>query len=99
MPIFIAALWGALLNVLGTVVGRVLVHLGIAAVTYTGLTASLDWLRDNAVSQLNAVPPQVLAVLSIMKVGSALSLIVSATTARFVLSGMSAGGSLRAWKK
>jgi len=99
MPVFIASLWGAALNIAGTLVGRVMIALGISALTYTGLSASIDWLRDNAVTQLNLLPAQVLGVLTVMKVGSAMSVIISATVVRLTLSGMSGTGSLKVWKK
>lgn len=98
MPVFISALLGGLINIAGTVAGRVLIGLGISAVTYTGLSASLDWLRDNAVSSLLAMPPQVVGVLSIMKVGSALSMIMSATAVKLTLDGIG-GATFKRWVK
>lgn len=98
MPLFVSFLLGGLINIAGTIAGRVLIGLGISAVTYTGLSASLDWLRDSAVVQLLALPPAVLGVLSIMKVGSALSVIMSATAVKLTLDGIS-GSTFKRWVK
>ena len=37
MPVFIAAIGGVLINLVGTLAGRVLIALGISVVTYTGV--------------------------------------------------------------
>ena len=43
MPVFVAAIGGMLINLVGTLAGRVLVALGISVITYTGMSASIDW--------------------------------------------------------
>jgi hypothetical protein len=94
MPVFVAALLGGLINIAATLAGRVLIALGFASVTYTGLSASLTWLKSEALANINLLPPEVVGMLSYMKVGVALSIIVSALSARMVLDGLSAGGSI-----
>jgi len=98
MPLFLASLLGGFINIAGTLVGRVLIGLGISAVTYTGLSTSLSWLSSSAVTQLLSLPPQVLGVLSLLKVGSAISLIMSATAAKLTLNGLT-GDTFRRWVK
>jgi NO-binding membrane sensor protein with MHYT domain len=91
MPLFVSALLGGLINICATLVGRVMVGLGISAVTYTGITASLSYLSSNVFSQFTGLPSTVLAVLGLLKVGSAISLIVSATTWKFAIQGLTSG--------
>lgn len=88
MPVFIAAIGGMLLNIVGSLVGRVLVALGIGVVTYTGVSATLDALRDQAVSALGALPPEIAGALALMKVGVSISIITSAIAARMLLDGL-----------
>lgn len=91
MPAIIAAIGGMLLNIVGSLVGRVLVALGISVVTYTGIIATIDSLRDDAIAALNGLPGELLGLLAYMKVGVAISIITSAITARLVLMGLTSG--------
>lgn len=88
MPVFIAAIGGMLINLVGSIVGRVLVALGMAVVTYTGVNASLDALKVQAITSFQALPPEVFGMLSIMKVGVAISIVTSAIAARLLLDGL-----------
>lgn len=83
-----AALWGALLDICGSLVGRVLVALGLGVISYTGLSVSLGWLKDRAISSALMLPADVLGMMSTMKVGESISIVTSAIIARAVLNGM-----------
>lgn len=91
MPLFIAALWGALVPMLGTLVGRVLVSLGIGYVTYTGIDASLSWAKAQFLSSLAGAPAATVGLASAMKVGVCVSMLLSAVAARLVLAGLTSG--------
>lgn len=88
MPIFIAAIGGMLINVAGTIVGRVLIALGIGVVTYTGISASLTFLKQQAIASFFSLPGEILAIVGAMKVGVAISIVSSALVARMVLNGL-----------
>jgi len=94
MPAFVAALLGGLINIAATLAGRVLVSLGFAAITYTGLSATLDWLKDQAITAMQGLPADVVSMMGYMKVGVAISIIASALATRMLLEGLSAGGSI-----
>lgn len=96
MPVFIAAIGGMLINIAATLVGRVLIALGIAVVTYTGVSASLDALKAQAIQSFTALPPQVLPILGIMKVGVCISIVTSAIAARLLLDGLT-GDTFKRW--
>jgi hypothetical protein len=72
----------------------VLLSLGFASLTYTGLSVTLDWLKGQALANLTALPLEVVSMLGLMKVGVSLSIIISALIVRMVLDGLSAGGSI-----
>ncbi|WP_406625085.1 DUF2523 domain-containing protein [Acidovorax sp. SDU_ACID1] len=96
MPVFIAAIGGMLINLVGTLAGRVLIALGIGVATFTGVNASLTWLKDQAVSSIASLPPEVMGMLGTMKVGVAISIVTSAITARLILNGLS-GDTFKRW--
>ncbi len=91
MPLLIQALLGALIQGAGTLVGRVLISLGFGYVAYQGMDNSLDWLRSQVISSVGGLPSQAMAVLGALKVGSALSVVLSAYSARLVLRGLTGG--------
>jgi hypothetical protein len=96
MPVFIAAIGGMLINLVGTLAGRVLIALGIGVATFTGVNASLAWLKNQAISSITALPPEVIGMLGTMKVGVAISIVTSAITARLILNGLS-GDTFKRW--
>lgn len=96
MPVFLAALVGALINIAGTLAGRVLISLGMSVVTFTGVSASLAWAKTNMLEKMSAMPPQVIGMLSTMGVGQFLSIIISAITARMLLQGLT-GDTFKKW--
>lgn len=91
MPIFIAALLGGLIQAAGTLVGKVLISLGIGYVTYTGVDASIAWVKSMIVSHANGLPSTAIAVASACSLGSVISIVLSALTARLVLDGLTGG--------
>lgn len=96
MPAFIAALMGALINIAGTLVGRVLIALGMSVVTFTGVSTTLTWAKSNAVTALSALPVEVVGMLSSMGVGEFLSILLSALASRMTLQGLT-GGTVKRW--
>jgi len=91
MPVFIASLVGALVQAAGTIVGRVLLSLGIGYVSYTGIDTSLVWLRQAIAAQWGGLPAQTLSVMSAVQLGSGVSVLLSAVAARLVLEGLTSG--------
>ncbi|RST50548.1 DUF2523 domain-containing protein [Variovorax sp. DXTD-1] len=88
MPAIIALLLRGLLWVSGSIAGQVLLRLGIGVVTFTGANASLAWLKSQAVSALQGMGGEYVALLSHMKVGVCISIITSAIVARAVMQGI-----------
>lgn len=86
MPWIIAILLQGLIGICGTIAGRVLVALGIGVVTYTGTSATLGWLKSQAIASLQST--EWVALLSHMKVGVAISIVFSAIVARALITGM-----------
>jgi hypothetical protein len=88
MPLFLAALLGGLVQAAGSLVGRVLIALGIGYVSYTGISVLLDWIKAQAISYLTGAPATVVAIMGLLKIDVALSILFSAMAARLVLQGL-----------
>ena len=88
MPVFIAALIGGLVQACGTLVGRVLVSLGIGYTVYTGLDTSLGWIEAQISGAFGGLPAQALSVASGAGLGTAVSIVLSAVAARMFLDGV-----------
>jgi hypothetical protein len=96
MPWLVAALLSGLVQIVGTLVGRVAVALGMGLVTYTGFSSTLGWLKSSAVSAIVALPPEVVGMLSVLKVGTCISIVFSSLLARMVVSGLQ-GDTVKKW--
>jgi hypothetical protein len=88
MPLFLAALLGGLVQAASSIAGRVLIALGVGYVSYTGITALLDWIKAQVVSHLVGAPATIVAIMGLLKIDVAVSIIFSALAARLVLQGL-----------
>lgn len=88
MPAFIAALLGGLISIAGTIAGRVLVGLGFAIVSYSGVGAVVDQLVGQLNGALSGLPQLALQIIVVAKVPEALNLIISSLLARATLDGL-----------
>ncbi len=88
MPVFIAAIGGMLINLVGTLVGRVLIALGISVITYTGISTTLDFLKAQAIGAFAGLPPEVFGMLGVLRVGQCISIVTSAIAAKMVIDGV-----------
>lgn len=88
MPVFLLSMLGGLATVAGSLVGRVLLSLGIGYVSYKGIGVLLDWLKSQAISNLTSVPIEVLQVIGVAKVDVCVNILFSALAARLVIKGL-----------
>ena len=95
MPVFIAALGGMLIHLVGTLAGRGLIGKGISVVSYSGLSVTTGWLKTSMISYLMALPPDLLGMLAYLKIGVVINIITSAISARMVINGIN--GSFKKW--
>lgn len=90
--VWIASLIGGLIQACKTIVGQVLIALGIGFFTYQGVDLILAQAHDAMFAQLGGLNSDILSMLGAMKVGSALNIVFSAVTARAGISGLLAAG-------
>ncbi|HTD06239.1 DUF2523 family protein [Undibacterium sp.] len=81
MQFLVAALLGGLVQIAASLVGRVLLAMFVSYVTYTGFSASTDFLVSSMKSSLFGMPAEIGSFLGWLWVDKALSLIVSAFAA------------------
>lgn len=91
MPYIIAAIGGMLLNIVGSLIGRALVALGVGVATYTGVSSLLEHASEYAIGAFHSLPPEALQILAVLRVGEFISIITSAVAARLLLSGLQSG--------
>jgi hypothetical protein len=96
LPIVLASVGGMLLSITGSLVGRVLLSLGIAVITYGGVDLTLTWLKGQAVASFSGLPAEMVALMAYMKIGNCISMIFSAIVVRQTLNGLSSG-SFKKW--
>ena len=89
MPVIPAVLskyiWGAFLLIIGHLVFKILVALGMAVVTFKGVNIAFDWILDRGIQELSGLPAEMLGLLGLMNVGVCISMITSAITMKMVL--------------
>lgn len=100
MPAVIAWLVGALIAAVGTIVGRVLVSLGISLVVYQGVDLAASQFKAAIFAQLGqalgTLGAQGSAIFGVLQIGTAVNIIMSALVARLALRGLS-GGKVKRW--
>jgi len=99
MPIFaaIAAFLArfAAMAFIQVLVMRVLVVLGVGAVSYLGISAIMSTVISAIQSNLSGLPSDVAAILHVASVDRGVSIVLSAVSARLVLWGLTAGGAIK----
>lgn len=98
MPWLAGLIAGAFYQIVGSLIAKALAALAVGVVTYTGVSASINWLKSGAVSALLALPPDVVAMLSLMRVGTCVNMVFSAIVMRLAFTGMSSD-TVKRWVK
>lgn len=93
--ILAASLIGGLAQAATSLVGRVLIALGIGYVTYAGLDVLLDFIKTRIFQELLSVDPTIIGIMAVLNVDRAINVILSAITARLLLNGLTSGSITR----
>lgn len=88
---FLPALGGFLLSMLGTFVGQALLSIGIGFAVYNGVDVGVGFVKQNFLNSVSVLPPQVVQLMAICKVGQCLNMVFSAVLARLAMNGMKNG--------
>jgi hypothetical protein len=96
IPVIAASSIGGILLALTTsLVGRVLMALGLGLVTYNALDPLLEQFQANYFSQFNGVPAEILGFAGLLKIGEAVQIVFAALATKLFLSGVQ--GVIKRW--
>lgn len=90
---FIPALLGGIAAVLGTMVGRILVALGLSFVTYKGADLAIGQVLTLIKNAFSGAPSDVVSLLAFLWVDRAIAMMFAAFTSALAISGI--GGSIK----
>lgn len=98
MPLFVAALMGALISAAGSIVGRVLIGLGIGLLVFSGVNTLLNTARDVAFQYLNqaSAVAEIGRYMGLLQIGTCVNILFSALLIRLTLNGLT-GDTLKKW--
>ncbi|NHQ85295.1 DUF2523 domain-containing protein [Iodobacter sp. HSC-16F04] len=93
---WIAALIGGLVSAAATFFGRALIAFGVGVVSYSGISKLLDNIKLDIIQNLKDIPIEIVQVMGLLKIDVCISILLSAFTAKLVISGLTASG-MRKW--
>lgn len=91
MPALIAALLGGLAQIAGSLVGRVLLALGIHMIAYSGLDLVLDGLMSYSQQNFTGLPGGVVGVFGLLRIDEVASILSGAVITTMSISGIRNG--------
>lgn len=97
LPVLLAGLGGVLINSARGMVMQVLISLGVSVVTYQGMDSAITWAKSQALSSIQGLPADMIALMAFMGVGQAINIIFSAMVMRMTLQGIN--GAFKRFRK
>lgn len=91
MPVFIAALVGALASSAGQIVIKVLLALGIGYISFQGFDFLVESTKNDVMASLGSFSPLTVQLLGVLKVGVCINIMFSAVVIRLTLNGAMSG--------
>lgn len=96
IPVIAASsIGGVLLTLVTSLVGRVLLALGLGLVTYTALDPLLDQFRSSYFNQLSGLPADISGFVGLLKLGDAVQIIFAALATKLAMSAVQ--GAVKRW--
>lgn len=95
MPLWVAAILGGLVQAAGTIVGKVLLSLGIGYATFSGVDVLLTWVSGQFMDGMSGLPVATVQIAGLLKIGVCVSMLLSAVSTRLVLAGLTSGSLTR----
>lgn len=98
-PAIAVAIVGGLLNVAGSLTGRILLALGVGVLTVSGIDTAMEFAKAYMLGKFQGLRMEILQLVAALGVGEFLSIIISALSTRLMFNGLQPGGFLRRWTK
>lgn len=87
MPWFISLLIGGLYQAFGSFVTSLLIKLGVGFIVYENFNVLFSGISQLIWSNLDSAPSAIISIMSLLKVGSGINIVLSAITVRQALNG------------
>ncbi len=85
------ALLGWLIEICGTLVGQVLIALGISYASFKGIDTTLGGAKAAFFASLAGLSPTTVGIMGMMKIGVAVNMLFSALIGRLTIMGLTSG--------
>lgn len=95
MPALVVWLLRGLLGIAPSIVATILARLGVAAITFTGITALVSSLDSTIFNSFSAVDATVLQLFGVLQIGTCFKILLSAITVKLTIKGLSGAGSIK----
>jgi len=92
MPAFVGWIGHVLVGLVGSIIGRIFVSLGLAIVYYRGVDVALGWLKDKFYVQIAAMPLIVQQIIGTLQLSTCVNIIFTALMIRVTLLGLNGEG-------
>lgn len=80
MPLLVF-IWSFIATIIGPLLAKIIVALGISVVSYTGISLAFDSLSEQVMSNFSAIPQSILQLIGLFGVGVAIKMQLAAITA------------------
>lgn len=90
MPLFVGLIWGGLVSVLSSLVGRILIALAITYVSYQGIDVLIQSVKSSALANMGSMGV-LSGVVGMLKLGECLNVVISAVVAKYTIGGLTSG--------
>jgi Protein of unknown function (DUF2523) len=91
MPLFLSTLLGLIIQSVGTLVGRILISLGISYVAYKGIDLLINTVRDSTIDRLGQLSSVAVQFAGVLQIGTCVNIMASAAIAKLTLMGLQSG--------
>jgi Protein of unknown function (DUF2523) len=95
MPLLLGALLGLIIQSVGTLVGRVLISLGISYVAYKGIDTLVTSSKGALLSSIGGLHPVAVQLAGVLQIGTCVNIMASAALAKLILMGLTSGALTR----
>lgn len=89
-----ASLAGVFLAIAGSLVARILIALGVGAVSFTGIQLLVNQLKNIVMQNLNGLDGALVGIIGMLQIHTCVNMIFSAIIIRFTLAGLRADGGI-----
>lgn len=95
MPLLVSALLGGLIQAAGTLVGRVLISLGLGYMTFTGIGTLMAAVKTDVLALIGGQGSVVASFAGVLQVGTCVNIMASAIMIKLTMAGLTSGAVTR----